>query len=64
MRLETTLSRMIEVNVPQEDGTPHDMLPQRLHPVDGVWHWEDWLEFFSRTRESDGRRKGLVEVEL
>ena len=24
----------------------------------------DWVEFFKRTRETDGRRKGLVEVEL
>lgn len=26
--------------------------------------WDDWLEFFSRTREADGRRKGVVEIEL
>lgn len=26
--------------------------------------WNEWIEFFSRTREADGRRKGLVEVEL
>lgn len=26
--------------------------------------WDDWVEFFSRTREADGRRKGVVEVEL
>lgn len=24
----------------------------------------DWVEFFSRTRETDGRSKGLVEIEL
>ena len=23
----------------------------------------DWVEFFTRTRESDGRRKGIVEIE-
>lgn len=27
-------------------------------------HDIDWVEFFSRTRELDGRRKGLVEIEL
>lgn len=26
--------------------------------------WEDWVAFFSQTRESDKRRKGLVEVRL
>lgn len=26
--------------------------------------WEEWIAFFSRTREPDGRRKGVVEVEL
>lgn len=26
--------------------------------------WLEWMEFFGRTRELDGRRKGLVEVEL
>ena len=26
--------------------------------------WNEWIEFFSRTREADGRRKGLVEVKL
>lgn len=26
--------------------------------------WLDWLEFFGRTRENDGRRKGVVEIEL
>jgi hypothetical protein len=26
--------------------------------------WTEWVEFFSRTREPDGRRKGLVEVQL
>ena len=26
--------------------------------------WNEWIEFFSRTREEDGRRKGLVEIEV
>jgi len=26
--------------------------------------WNEWVEFFSRTWESDGRRRGLVEIEL
>ena len=26
--------------------------------------WDDWLDFFSRTREPDGRRKGVVEIEI
>jgi hypothetical protein len=26
--------------------------------------WEEWIAFFSQTRELDGRRKGLVEIPL
>jgi hypothetical protein len=26
--------------------------------------WKEWVEFFRRTREADGRRKGLVEIAL
>jgi hypothetical protein len=26
--------------------------------------WAEWVEFFTRTREADGRRKGVVEVRL
>lgn len=26
--------------------------------------WQAWVEFFTRTREMDGRRKGVVEVSL
>jgi hypothetical protein len=26
--------------------------------------WDQWLEFFTRTREADGRRKGILEILL
>jgi hypothetical protein len=26
--------------------------------------WLEWLDFFTQTREADGRRKGVVEIEL
>ena len=26
--------------------------------------WEAWVDFFSRTREPNGRRKGRVEIRL
>ncbi len=38
--------------------------PEEIFAAEGRLDWDDWLEFFSRTREADGRRKGLVEVEL
>ncbi len=38
--------------------------PEELFGADDEQEWDEWIEFFSRTRESDGRRKGLVEVEL
>jgi hypothetical protein len=36
--------------------------PEGLFAAEDDADWEDWLEFFSRTREPDGRRKGLVEI--
>ncbi|RJP21980.1 MAG: hypothetical protein C4527_22690 [Candidatus Omnitrophota bacterium] len=38
--------------------------PEEIFAAEDENDWEDWVEFFSRTREFDGRRKGLVEVEL
>lgn len=38
--------------------------PEEIFAAEDRRDWDDWVEFFSRTRESDGRRKGLVEVEL
>lgn len=38
--------------------------PEELFAAEDASDWNDWVEFFSRTREADGRRKGLVEVVL
>lgn len=38
--------------------------PEEIFAAEDRRDWDDWVEFFSRTRESDGRRKGIVEVEL
>jgi len=38
--------------------------PEEVYAAEDRRDWEEWLEFFGRTRESDKRRKGLVEVEL
>lgn len=38
--------------------------PEELFAAEDATDWEDWVEFFSRTREADARRKGLVEIEL
>ncbi len=38
--------------------------PEELFAAEDETDWADWVEFFGRTREHDGRRKGLVEVEL
>lgn len=36
--------------------------PEELFAAEDLGDWDEWAEFFSRTREADGRRKGLVEV--
>jgi hypothetical protein len=38
--------------------------PEEIFAAEDESDWRDWIEFFGRTREADGRRKGLVEIEL
>jgi hypothetical protein len=38
--------------------------PEELFPAEDEAVWNGWCEFFSRTREPDRRRKGLVEIVL
>jgi len=38
--------------------------PEELFAAEDESDWEAWIEFFSRTREFDRRRKGLVEIQL
>jgi len=38
--------------------------PEDIFAAEDRKDWENWLEFFSRTRESNSRRKGVVEIEL
>jgi hypothetical protein len=38
--------------------------PEELFAAEDETDWNEWVEFFARTREDDGRRKGLVEIIL
>jgi len=38
--------------------------PEEIFAAEDRRDWDDWVEFFSRTREADSRRKGIVEVQL
>jgi len=38
--------------------------PEEIFAAEDETDWNEWVEFFSRTREFDGRRKGIVEVIL
>ena len=38
--------------------------PEEIFAAEDETDWEDWVAFFSLTRELDGRRKGLVEIPL
>jgi uncharacterized protein DUF6932 len=38
--------------------------PEEIFAAEDTRDWDDWVEFFSRTREADGRHKGLVEIRL
>jgi hypothetical protein len=37
--------------------------PEELFAAEDEFDWQEWVAFFSRTREPDGRRKGLVEIQ-
>lgn len=39
-------------------------LPKELFVAYTESRWDQWVDFFSRTREPDGRRKGVVEIQL
>lgn len=51
-----------------EAGKLRDMFlarePKELFAAEDEEDWWEWFEFFSRTREANGRRKGLIEVTL
>ncbi len=38
--------------------------PEEIFAAEDTRDWDDWVEFFSRTREADSRRKGLLEMRL
>jgi len=38
--------------------------PEEIFAAEDSRDWSEWVEFFSRTREADGRRKGIVEIGL
>jgi hypothetical protein len=38
--------------------------PEEIFAAEDARDWNDWVEFFSRTREADGRYKGLLEIHL
>jgi hypothetical protein len=39
-------------------------VPEEIFAAEDRRDWEEWVEFFGRTREADNRRKGIVEVKL
>ena len=38
--------------------------PEEIFAAEDLRDWDEWVEFFRRTRELDSRCKGLVEIEL
>ena len=37
--------------------------PEEMFAAEDEEDWNEWVLFFSRTREADGRSKGLVEIQ-
>ena len=38
--------------------------PEKIFAAEDESDWKEWVKFFSQTRETDSRRKGLVEIRL
>lgn len=38
--------------------------PEELFAAEDDSDWQAWCEYFTRTREADGRRKGILEIVL
>jgi hypothetical protein len=38
--------------------------PEEIFAAEDERDWYTWVDFFSRTREPDGRSKGIIEVKL
>jgi len=65
--LPANFSLLVEQNHAAALEIEHMVLTRRLAELfaaEDESDWQGWRDFFSRTRESDGRRKGLVEIVL
>jgi hypothetical protein len=65
--LPADFQRQVEIGFEPALELEHMLLtrhPEEIFAAEDEADWTEWIEFFSRTREFDGRRKGLVEVEL
>jgi hypothetical protein len=65
--LPATFERQVEQSIEAALELEEMLLtrrPEEIFAAEDEADWNEWVEFFSRTRESDGRRKGLVEIEL
>ncbi len=38
--------------------------PEEIFAAEDSRDWNDWLQFFCRTRERDSRKQGIVEIQL
>lgn len=38
--------------------------PEEIFAAEDYSDWYNWVEFFTRTRESDARTQGVIEVKL
>jgi hypothetical protein len=65
--LPDDFQRLIEAGNPAAIELESALLsrqPEEIFAAEDLSDWNEWVEFFSRTRELDRRRKGLVEVLL
>lgn len=65
--LPESFQRQIEDGVPgalELESMILSRRPEEIFAAEDEMDWNEWVAFFSRTREPDGRYKGLVEVQL
>ena len=65
--LPVSFEEQLERGIPEALELEENLMtrrPEEIFAAEDEMDWLDWIEFFSRTREADGRRKGLLEIRL
>ena len=64
MRLSCYQQTSVSLEAAELDHMLLHRMPEEIFAAEEADDWDEWVEFFSQTREQDTRKKGLVEIVL